>query len=101
MDLWERTGELLGVQPDYNALGGIVGATMSETPTTTAPNNTQGGKGNITVEVGGVTISVNADGSGDVLSAIKAQKDAIADVIAGAMYEALNSQFSNTPLAAK
>ena len=101
MDLWQRTGELLGVQPDYNALGGIVGATMSETPTTTAPNNTQGGKGNITVEVGGVTISVNADGSGDVLSAIKAQKDAIADVIAGAIYEGLNSQFSNTPLAAK
>ena len=97
MDLWERTGELLGVQPDYNALGGIVGATMSETPTT----NTHGGKGNITVEVGGVTISVNADGSGDVLTAIKAQKDAIADVIAGAIYEGLNSQFSNTPLAAK
>ena len=101
MDLWQKTGELLGVQPEYNALGGIVGATMSETPSTTALNNTQGGNGKIDVNIGGVTISVNTDGSGDVLSAIKAQKDAIADVIAEAMYDALNSQFSNTPLAAK
>lgn len=103
MDLWEKTGELLGVTPEYNAFGGIVGTTMSETPVEAVPisYSSGGGNGTINVNVGGVTLTINTDGSGDVVSAIKSQKDAIVDVISEALYEALLSQFSNTPLAAR
>lgn len=103
MDLWEKTGELLGVTPEYNAFGGIVGTTMSETPVEAVPisYSSGGGNGTINVNVGGVSLTINTDGSGDVVSAIKSQKDAIVDVISEALYEALLSQFSNTPLAAR
>ena len=103
MDLWEKTGELLGVTPEYNAFGGIVGTTMSETPVEAVPisYSSGGGNGTIKVDVGGVSLTIITDGSGDVVSAIKSQKDAIVDVISEALYEALLSQFSNTPLAAR
>ena len=102
MDLWQRTGELLGVKPAYNALGGIVGATMSESTATSVPISSAHGGGNVKVDVGGVTISISTSGnSGDIVSEINAKQDEIAEIVAGALHKALEAQFSNTPLAAR
>lgn len=101
-DLWERTGELLGIKPEYNARGGIVGADISETP--------EGGNaplasfrhsgGNIEIHIGNITFEINAGSNpSDILAAIKAQKDAIVNLISEALYEALVAQFTNTPMA--
>ncbi|MGN0354738.1 MAG: hypothetical protein ACI4EI_06655 [Muricoprocola sp.] len=56
----------------------------------------------ISVNVGGVTISVNADGeSGDIVSSIKAKKKEISRVIQEMMAEALEEAFENRTLAAQ
>ena len=101
MSLWQRTGELLGVQPEYNALGGIVGGNVSETPAN-APlvSYRNGAPGNINLTIGNITFEIKAgDNPSDILAAIQAQKNAIVELISEALYEALVSQFSNTPLA--
>lgn len=94
MSLWQKTGEMLGI--NGYAEGGFVGANINETLSQSK------GKGDIKVEVGGVTISVSVDGnSGDIVSSINAKQDEIAEIVAGALHKALEAQFSNTPLAAR
>lgn len=101
MSLWQRTGELLGVQPEFNALGGIVGGNVSETPSN-APlaSYRTGAPGAVYLTIGNITFEIKSgDNPSDILAAIQAQKNAIVELISEALYEALVSQFSNTPLA--
>ena len=104
LSLWERTGELLGVKPERNALGGIVGATYSETPSSGIPlaSYSNGGAGDIQLTIGNITFEIKAgENSSDILAAIKAQKEAIVEVVSETLYEALLSQFGNTPIAVR
>lgn len=103
MSLWERTGELLGIKPEYNALGGIVGGNIGETPSMNAPlaSYRAGKPGSVHISIGNITFEIKSgDNPTDILTAIKAQKTAIVEVISEALYEALLSQFGNTPMAA-
>lgn len=104
LSLWEKTGEMLGVKPEYNALGGIVGASYSETPSSNPSIATyeRESKGNIQLTIGNITFEIKAgDNPSDILTAIKAQKEAIVDLVSEALYEALLTQFGNTPMAAR
>ena len=104
LSLWERTGELLGVKPERNALGGIVGATYSETPSSGTPiaSYSNGGSGNIQLTIGNITFEIKSgENSSDILAAIKAQKEAIVEVVSETLYEALLAQFGNTPIAVR
>lgn len=104
LSLWERTGELLGVKPERNALGGIVGATYSETPSSGTPiaSYSNGGAGNIQLTIGNITFEIKSgENSSDILAAIKAQKEAIVEVVSETLYEALLAQFGNTPIAVR
>ena len=84
LDLWEETGERLGVL--RNANGGVYGDSVV-TP----------GGGSVQVDVGGITISVKAEG-GNVLEAIKAQREEIAEEVAEVLNVALSAQFMNMPV---
>ena len=105
ISLWKRTGEMLGITPENNYNGGIVGGNASETPSASAvANRPASGSApsaqNINVNVGGITIQISANGgASDILQTIKEQKGEIADVISDALFEALKAQFQNTPLA--
>lgn len=104
LSLWERTGELLGVKPERNALGGIVGATYSETPSSGNPiaSYSNGGAGSIQLTIGNITFEIKSgENSSDILAAIKAQKEAIVEVVSESLYEALLAQFGNTPIAVR
>lgn len=104
MSLWEKTGEMLGVKPAYNALGGIVGGTYSETTSNSAPSASysSGSPGNIQLTIGNITFEIKSgDNPTDILAAIKAQKEAIVDVVSESLYEALLRQFENTPMAVR
>ena len=58
------------------------------------------GMGGMQVNIGSITISVNTNGNqNDILAAIKAQKNAIVEVITESLYEALVKEFENMPLA--
>ena len=99
ISLWEQTGRILGITPEKNALGGIVGADNNDL--TTKPVSFRlNGMGGMQVNIGSITISVNTNGNqNDILAAIKAQKNAIVEVITESLYEALVKEFENMPLA--
>lgn len=105
ISLWKRTGEMLGITPENNYNGGIVGGNASETPSASSVANSPASGStpsaqNINVNVGGITIQISANGgASDILQTIKEQKGEIADVISDALFEALKAQFQNTPLA--
>lgn len=101
ISLWKRAGEMLGVTPENNYNGGIVGANIPETPSSSTPSGSSSASSpNITIDIGEIRFNISASGgSTDILQAIKAQKNEIVDVISGALHEALSAQFQNTPLA--
>lgn len=99
ISLWQQTGEMLGITPQRNALGGIVGAD-SRSGSDSSMSYRFAGIGTIQINMGGITFQINTGGdSADILAAIKAQKDAICEVLTEALYEALLKQFENMPLA--
>lgn len=100
ISLWKQTGEMLGITPQRNALGGIVGADSHSGSDNSSMSYRFAGMGKIEINIGGITFQINTGGdSADILTAIKAQKDAIVEVITEALYEALVKQFENMPLA--
>lgn len=106
ISLWEKTGEMLGIKPDENATGGIVGGTFSATPAISADapvaSFSPSGTGNVELHIGNITFEIKMnENSTDVLSSIKAQKDAIVDLVSETLYEALVAQFTNTPMAVR
>lgn len=101
LDLLSQAEETLGVEK--HASGGIVGGMLPASGSKTPSGESSGGSGkNISVNVGGVTISVNTDsGSGDIISQIQAKKAQISSVISEMLAEALEESFENMPLAAQ
>ena len=99
ISLWMQTGEMLGITPQRNALGGIVGAD-SHSGSDSSMSYRFAGIGTVQINMGGITFQINTGGdASDILAAIKAQKDAICEVLTEALYEALVKQFENMPLA--
>jgi len=98
--LWEKAGRMLNV-PHF-AAGGIVGTprTNTESIRQKVSDAPQSGSTSapITVAVGNITIQVEANGENkNLLSSIENQKEKIADIIGGAIREALADAFANTP----
>ena len=98
--LWEKAGRMLNV-PHF-ATGGIVGTPRTNTESIRqkvgdAPQSSST-SAPITVTVGNITIQIEANGENkDLLSSIENQKEEIANIIGGAIREALADAFINTP----
>lgn len=97
LELWEKTGEMLGVAKHAN--GGFVGRALSAAGKGKKQSPASDGEKKIEVNIGGVTIEVKAgEGNGNLLSMIKAQKNAIADEISEILANALSEAYENMPL---
>ncbi len=99
LSLWERAGELLGVETQSNAVGGIVGADLNENPSGKVSVD-KGGSGSTEVKIENITFDIKAEGSSvDILAAIKAQEEAIVSLVSKKLYEAVKTVSENTPMA--
>lgn len=100
LKLWEKAGQMLGVPGFFR--GGLTSGGTDEGLRFTAQEATGGDAGGqaVQVDVGGITVEVNVDGSNgeNIGEAIKAQAEEIAETVAGVLYEAFNTQFTNTPV---
>lgn len=92
LKLYEQTGKMLGISEHAN--GGMVGDGSVPTISTGGGSN-----GNVEVNVGNITISVNSSG-GNLAENLDSQKEEIAEKISEVLYKAFSSQFSNTPVRA-
>lgn len=100
LKLWEKAGQMLGV-PGF-AQGGLVGGSGDEGlryQQYGGGNSAGSGSQGVQVNVGGVTVEINVDGNegGNIVEAIKAKGNEIADTVAGILADAFISQFQNTP----
>lgn len=98
LDLWEKAGQMLRVPGFYRGGrtdGGDEGIRFMGYGSGEAP----GGQ-TIQVDVGGVKIElhVNADGSANIVEAVKAQLGEITDAVVGAIADELGAMFENTPV---
>ncbi|MCI8414908.1 MAG: phage tail tape measure protein [Ruminiclostridium sp.] len=98
--LWERAGHLLDI-PGF-ARGGLVGDSGESSRSFSGDNDVVpiSGSGDtvVQVDIGGITIHIDASGNdGDLVAAVREQKDAIAEEIISVVADALNVQFANTP----
>lgn len=98
--LWERAGHLLDI-PGF-ARGGLVGDTGESSLSFSRDNDVVpiSGSGDtvVQVDIGGITIHIDASGTdGDLVAAVREQKDAIAEEIISVVADALKAQFANTP----
>lgn len=100
LKLWAQAGHMLEV-PGF-ARGGVIGGDGSQDEgirfTTSGGDSTSSGQ-NVTVEVGGVnvTIHVDANGHANIAEAIQEQGEEIAETVAGILADAFSAQFENTP----
>lgn len=99
LDLWEKAGQMLGV-PGF-ARGGRTDRGADEGVRFWGSGNTgaTGGQA-VSVDVGGVHVElhVNADGSTNIVEAVKAQLGEITDAVVGAIADELAAMFENTPV---
>lgn len=86
LSLWNQTGQILGVTK--HAKGGLVGGLSGS-------GKASSGSGQPVINVGGITISVNASGNDGIVDAIKNSKGEIADAIMQAIADAIGSTASN------
>lgn len=86
LSLWNQAGQILGVTK--HAKGGLVGGTSGS-------GKASSGSGQPVINVGGITISVNASGNDGIVDAIKNSKGEIADAIMQAIADAIGSTASN------
>lgn len=101
LSLWERAGELLGVETQKNAVGGIVGADLSENPSSKVSVD-KGGSGSTEVKIENITFDIKTEGNSvDILAAIKSQESAIVSLVSKALFEAVKEASENTPMAAR
>lgn len=98
LDLWEKAGQMLGV-PGF-ARGGLTNRNVDEGIRFWGSGETGTSAQTVSVEVGGVHIElhVNADGSTNIVEAIKAQIGEITDAVVGAIADELGALFENTPV---
>ena len=112
LDLWERTGEMLGVKP--YADGGIIGGNAPEpmdapapvvSGNTAAPSSAGGNGGggtSIPVTIQSLTVEINVDGSTaqnpqELAEAIRENIRGMTDDIAYQLATAMQQVYSNTP----
>lgn len=86
LSLWNQAGQILGVTK--YAKGGLVGGSSGS-------GKASSGSGQPVINVGGITISVNASGNDGIVDAIKNSKGEIADAIMQAIADAIGSTASN------
>ena len=100
LKLWAQAGNIMGV-PGF-ARGGIIGGSNTDEGFrfhSYSGNDAPSGQ-TVQIEVGGITveIQVNVSEGGNIVDAIKAQANEIAETVAGIMADAIGCQFENTPL---
>ena len=101
LKLWAQAGNIMGV-PGF-ARGGIIGGNSQDEGirfnTYGSSSSAEGGRA-VQVDVGGVTLEINVNGSDreGVVEAIKAQAGDLADYFVGIIAEALETEFENTPV---
>jgi tape measure domain-containing protein len=97
IDLWQKTGEILGVRPYED--GGIVGDTSVAAPKGTASRNSEGI--NVTVNnkiEPSFTFEIRAGADPDeIVAVIKARTHELSDGIAGSIAERMERIFRNMP----
>lgn len=86
LSLWNQAGQILGVTK--HAKGGLVGGSSGS-------GKASSGSSQPVVNVGGITISVNASGNDGIVDAIKNSKGEIADAIMQAIADAIGSTAAN------
>lgn len=86
LSLWNQAGQILGVTK--HAKGGLVGGSSGS-------GKASSGSSQPVINVGGITISVNASGNDGIVDAIKNSKGEIADAIMQAIADAIGSTASN------
>lgn len=86
LSLWNQAGQILGVTK--HAKGGLVGGSSGS-------GKASSGSSQQVINVGGITISVNASGNDGIVDAIKNSKGEIADAIMQAIADAIGSTASN------
>lgn len=86
LSLWNQAGQILGVAK--HAKGGLVGGTSGS-------GKASSGSSQPVINVGGITISVNASGNDGIVDAIKTSKGEIADAIMQAIADAIGSTTTN------
>ena len=101
LDLWEKAGQMMGV-PGFARGGRTDGGTdegIRFLGSGSGSGSVSGGQ-TIKVEVGGVKVDlhVNADGSTNIVEAVKAQLSEITDAVVGAIADELGAMFENTPV---
>lgn len=112
LDLWERTGQMLGVKP--YAEGGIIGGNAPEpayapapvvSGNSAAPSSTGGNGGGISapVTIQSLTVEINVDGSTaqnpqELAEAIRENIRGMTDDIAYQLAVAMQQAYSNTPI---
>lgn len=96
--LWQKAGEMLNV-PGF-ARGGLTngGDEGLRFKTYDSANNTDTGR-TVQVDVSGLSVSINIDatGSANIVEAIQAQREEIAEAVSGILADAFTEQFENTP----
>ena len=98
LQLWNKAGEMLKV-PGFARGGRTDGGDEGIRFLGDQYNGSTGGQ-TVQVEVGGVKVEihVNADGSTNVVEAIKEQLSEITDAVVGAIADELGAMFENTPV---
>lgn len=86
LSLWNQAGQILGVTK--HAKGGLVGGSSGS-------GKASSGSSQPVINVGGITISINASGNDGIVDAIKNSKGEIADTIMQAIADAIGSTASN------
>ena len=103
LELYDQVGRMLGVDresPRGYATGGFIGAPEGGSSIREeAPQISSGSSSpsKIQIDVGGVTLQVNASGGQDVLKSLQEQKEQLAEEIAAIFNRAMESQFTNMP----
>ena len=110
IDLWKKAGQMMGV--GNNAEGGTYGnpsaigrlmesggINSNNTASTTEISSSGSGNNKVSVEVGGITIQVNDNGSGNLAQMIQEQSEEIKDTLCSILADAVDDGFKNVPLA--
>lgn len=106
LGLWQQTGEMLGVNPQYHAAGGIVGSQLPQRrdpqkifaaqPVAAAAVPVAATASGNSMNLGGVQIIVQG-GDGDIVKVIAEHKQEIAEAVAEVVNAAMDS--ANVPMA--
>ena len=99
LDLWEKAGQMLKV-PGFARGGRTDGSRDEGLRFMSYGSGEVSGSQTVQIDVGGVKVEihVNADGSTNVVEAIKAQMSEITDAVVGAIADELGALFENTPV---